>query len=730
MPDLSPPMPHLPKLLLIDGNSLLYRGFFATRALTTSAGQPTNALFALTNMVLTLLEKEKPSVVYCAWDHPAPTFRHEAFKEYKGTRQETPTDLVAQSALARELVTIFGIPAIETAGYEADDILGTLARQGKAAGYNVLIVTGDSDALQLVEENVQVMMPLKGVTDTKIYDVDAVKERYGLTPVQLTDYRALKGDSSDNIPGVPGIGEKTTTTLLQKYGTIEEILHKLDEVTPSKVQAAIVGNTEQMVQSKMLATILCDVPLPEVALGHGSEAPEFHVPDWGRVKAFFERMEFRSLLRRLPKEGATTATSLDDPNYNPFSESATGAVPKPPLEQVALEIHEVLTESEIQAMVAVLAKSENIGVSLHVGEGGILESPLYGIALSPSEGVVYYVCVATPSLSEPPKSDELGGLFDDAPVVTDPPKAAALSSPSSLSTLSSLCFGEHTKLTVHDAKAITAILTRSEIAPPCIAFDTELAAYLLMAGRRASFPLQEVAEDFAGRLVPPSVSSLDKKTRDSLSLEETYLREKERAIRGAEAVMAVRAVQEPRLAAENLLPILTQMELPVAEILAQMEHNGILVDAPTMQKISLEVAAQAAEREQEIYKLAGVTFQIGSTKQLQEVLYERLKLPATKKTKTGYSTDADTLEELSEKFPIVSQILHWRELTKLRSTYTDAMPLLIAADGRLHTSLNQTVAATGRLSSSNPSGARFALPLSPLPRGSCSPPTTHRSNCV
>jgi DNA polymerase-1 len=238
------------KLVLIDGNSLLYRGFFAMRALTTSAGQPTNAVFSFTMMLLTLLTEQKPDVILCAWDAPAKTFRHEAFKEYKGTRKATPIELVQQGPLAREMVAAFNIPTVETPGFEADDAIGTLAKKGLELGYEVLIVTGDLDALQLVEPGVRVMTTVKGVTDTVIYDEAAVEKRYGLRPNQLADYRALKGDTSDNIPGVPGVGEKTATQLLQKYENVENLMHHMDEITPAKLQAALVGGTDQMELSK------------------------------------------------------------------------------------------------------------------------------------------------------------------------------------------------------------------------------------------------------------------------------------------------------------------------------------------------------------------------------------------------------------------------------------------------------------------------------------------------
>ena len=261
------------KLVLIDGNSLLYRGFFAMRSLTTSSGQPTNAVFSFTMMLLTLLSEQQPDVIIAAWDTSKPTFRHVAFSDYKGQRSAPPPELREQGPIAREMVIAFNIPMIEAPGFEADDIIGTLARRGRGQGYEVLIVTGDLDALQLVEPGVRVMTTVKGVTDTVIYDDDAVLKRYGLRPDQLADYRGLKGDTSDNIPGVPGVGDKTASQLLQQYGTTENLVEHIGEIKQGKLQASLEASREQIVLSKRLATIVRDVPLPGIDIPALDAAP-------------------------------------------------------------------------------------------------------------------------------------------------------------------------------------------------------------------------------------------------------------------------------------------------------------------------------------------------------------------------------------------------------------------------------------------------------------------------
>ena len=389
-------------LVLLDGNSLLYRGFFAMRALTTSAGQPTNAIYAFTNMLLSLTEQHKPTLMFCAWDRPEPTFRHLKFDGYKGTRQETPDDLRAQGPLARELCQVFGVPPLEAAGFEADDIIGTLARRGRDAGYDVLIVTGDLDALQLVEPGVRVVTTVKGVTDTVIYDEAAVDARYGLKPNQLADYRALKGDPSDNIPGVAGIGEKTAIKLLQLFGTVDNLLHKMDEVTPGTLQAKLVGGTESMLMSRELAIIERNVPLEEVEFPAPDVCPPY-VPDWEKVRGFFEKLEFRTLLKRLPGTASNSPIIGGQGVIAEVSEPYVGEA-RPDARKVELTVLETAPEKPVGP----------VAVSLHTSEGDALECVLYGVALCAEEGTAHYVALNYPPAPEnAPLPPGLGGLFDD-----------------------------------------------------------------------------------------------------------------------------------------------------------------------------------------------------------------------------------------------------------------------------------------------------------------------------
>lgn len=672
------------------------------RALSNSKGEPTNALFGFTQMLLAVVEKHKPDLMFCAWDTHEPTFRHIAFDAYKGTRQETPSELIQQGPYARRLADVFRAISLEAPGFEADDIIGTLATQGTALGYEVLIVTGDSDMLQLVKPGVKVLTTIKGITDTVLYDEAAVEARYSLKPAQLTDYRALKGDASDNIPGVPGIGEKTATALLQQFGTVEELESRLSEVTPARIQEKIRENREKMRLSKHLAIIRRDIPLSEkAALVAIDECPPYS-PDYPAIRALFDELEFRTLARRLeskPTASKVTESALDSPAYDPFAESSVA------LAEVSLTVTVLQSEQELAQLLAAAKASGKVGVRLHTDEAVALDATLLGVAIATGIGQVFY-CPVTPALAS---EGELGGLFLTASL----PQPRAPSGHSPFSSFVGAKGGEPERWggweqvltdptiskSTYDARTDLTILERHGITLQGLGFDAELAAYLLFAGQRATYPLRDIAQNLAGRELP---AALEKKERASLSPDALHAREQAYTVAAAEALVALREALEPRLEKDHLAGLLRELELPLVPILATLERTGLLLDTALLAKIAAEMGEKVAGLEAEIHQLAGMSFMVSSPKQLADVLFEKLKLPSGKKTKTGYSTDADVLEPLALDYPIVAHVLQYRELAKLKSTYADALPALVRSDGRVHTSLNQTVAATGRLSSSSP----------------------------
>lgn len=644
----------MPKAVILDGNSLLYRGFFAMRALSTSDHVPTNAVYSFVLMILTILEREKPDLIFSPFDLPSPTFRHVEYVKYKSNRKAAPDDLQPQKPLAREVCAAFNIPVVEVEGFEADDVCGTLAEKLKADGFDVTIVTGDSDVLQLVDDSqgpVRVMITVKGVTDTILYDEAAVLARYGLTAAQIPDYKGLKGDSSDNLPGVPGIGEKGASRLLAQYGTVEALLDHLEEL-PEKNRAVLQENREIALLCKRLATIIRDVPLPAGL----SFTPDYQKvgPDYAAVRALFERLEFRTLLKRLPTGiplPAAPSPSLTGSLFDiQYPEPAPVAVARP---RTGHTVNLVSTGLEQEAALKQLRSTgDPVGIALQSSSvsGSLADSVLSGIALSDGN---HSYCLDW--------SDDTAAL------------AAFLSDPT-------------VPKSTYDVKTASGTLHIAGIELHGATFDPLLAAYLLNAGR-SGYPLADLVSDHL------KWSLLDDPVDPAAAL----------CDRAAAAALLAEPMRA-RLVTDRLEKLHDEIELPLALLLAKVELHGVTVDRALLAAASAAMSRSITALEADVADLAGSSFSIGSTKQLQEVLFEKLKLPSGKKTKTGYSTGAEVLEELNvQGYEIAGKVLAWRELSKLKSTYADSLPALInPRTGRVHTSLNQTVASTGRLSSSNP----------------------------
>ncbi len=631
------------KLLLIDGNSLLYRAFFALPPLTNAQGEMTNAVYGFTNMLFRLIEEERPDMIAVAFDRPEPTFRHEAFADYKATRPKTPDELASQIEIAREVLEAMHIPVCEAPGFEADDVIGTLASQAEAAGHQVLVVTGDLDELQLVSDRVSVMVTRRGISDTKVYDVEAVKERYGFGPERLPDFRALRGDPSDNIPGVPGIGEKTAAALIKRYSSLEEVLAHAEEVTPARIGAALETYADLARQAKDLSLIAREAPVT-------FDPDEFALrpPDREKLIALFRRLDFRTLAARIAQEAGEPAA------------------PAPPPD----EPRHISTIAEAKRLARALRGAKEL--ALHaVSEGGApLRSELLALALLAPEG----------------------------PVVLSPRPGARASLEKLLAPLKPLLESAEVEKVGHDLKRTGLLLSRRGIALRGFAFDTMLAAYLVNPGRRTK-DLDALAFEYLDASAEPG--------GDGAAPGQLTLGEPAPSAAAARALRHITALR-PRLT--ELLQnteqehLLHELEMPLIPVLLDMELTGIAVDTEVLSDLSAQLGARIRELETEIYALAGEEFTISSPKQLRRILFEKLGLPPdkTRRTKTGYSTDAEVLAGLSDH-EIVAKILEYREATKLKSTYLDALPKLVDPEtGRLHTSFNQAGTATGRLSSSDP----------------------------
>lgn len=586
--------------------------------LSTSDGRPTNALFSFTSMLFLLLEKEQPDSIVVAMDAPGKTFRHAEYSEYKGTRREMPPELQAQMPVARDLIAGLHIPVLEIVGYEADDIVGTLTCQAKDHGYQTLIVTGDLDSLQLVDETTSVMTNQRGVTETITYDPAKVEARYGFPPPLLPDYKALVGDTSDNIPGVPGIGEKSATILIQKYGTIEGMLEHFDEIE-EKFRKKMEPNKEQMVKSKWLATINCEAPIE-------FDFSEYHVTAEGleHTKSVLDSLEFKSHLRRLD---VIMAQYLEG-----------GDRTKKPVAEVTYERLDPRIEEPLDSY-------EDL-------EFWVGDAP-YAALIAPGSGQADIfeenrgdALVAVGTEVRRTSSEWLLRLFEANP-------AAAM---------------------LHDAKPF---FKASKATQTAVRFDSMLAAYVLQSGR-TSYALRDIAQAYLDYAAPDT----PEQQVAALYLLERPMRE--------------------RLQKEGQTRVLDEIENPLVPILAEMEETGIKVEKSFFEEFSKSLQVEIEKTQSLIFEMAGQEFLIASPKQLGEVLFDKLGLPGGKKTKTGYATGAEVLQLMAPAYPICSEILTWRELTKLKSTYSDSLPKMIALDGRIHTSYNQTVAATGRLSSNDP----------------------------
>lgn len=607
MPETAAP-PATGPLLLIDGHSLAYRAFFALPdSISTADGFPTNALYGLAAMMMKMLAEERPARVVVAWDAPGPTFRHEQEPTYKANRQTTPDLFREQSPHFRPMMEAFGFVNTELPGFEADDVIGTLAHRAAEDGAEpVVILTGDRDAFQLVGPRVSVMATGRGVTDTTVYTPAEVRERYGIGPELMTDFRGMVGDPSDNLPGVPGVGEKGASQLLQKYGSLDAILDAAWEQTPKR-REALTEHAANARKTRDLAIIRTDAPvdvdLADVPpLDYGTERMQ-------ALRDLFERFEFGSLVRRLEElvEGGSQGPSAPA--------EVTLAITTAPATPEDLPMR--------------LAGSERVALALS------------------DEG--WAVAGGGDEVAVGPRDERAGAAL-----------AAALAD---------------LPVTAHDAKA--AVRGTGDALRPV--HDTMVAAYLLEP-RRRGYPLDELAAD-AG-----------------LGAEGTD----DRAALDAVLVRELTARQEEGLRREGLEPLYREVELPLTRVLAAMEEAGVKLDVHRLGEIAARVRDRADELRDRIWELAGGEFVIDSPKQLGEVLFERLGLPTFRRGKTGWSTDRKVLQLLEGKHPIIELIGQYRELTKLDSTYLSALPELVDENGRLHTTLAQTVAETGRLSSNNP----------------------------
>jgi DNA polymerase-1 len=649
-----------PLLLLFDGNALVHRAFHALPPLTQpKTGELVNAVYGFASTLLKVFADFKPTHWAVAFDRPTPTFRHEMFEEYKAQRPATPEELKSQIKKVHQLVTAFHIPVFEIDGFEADDVLGTLSKQADEQGIETIIVTGDNDMLQAVLPRVKTLAPRRTFTDTILYDEQAVEQKYGIRPEQLADLKALAGDVSDNIPGLPGVGPKTAAKLLQQYGSLQGIYDHIEDITPGKLQNTLREYRAQAFRNKELSTIVKDVPikldLKTCQVSHY---------DRNEVARLFQELEFINLLPRLPH---LPAVQLWQAGMKTESSQPS-----------AVNCHMVNTETALEQLTGELEKAQGLAIEVETtGEKAML-ADLVGIAISPARGRAFYIPLGHQGLNQPPQ----------LPLT----RVAARLKP----ILENVSVGK----IAYNGKHVMAVLAGCGVKVRNLNFDPMLAAYLL--GDK-SLGLKALAFNKLGiEIVTPAELTGTGKKQSSLSLLEVS-RVADHACANVDVVWSLRERLETELRKQGLWQLFTEVEMALVPVLVAMEKDGILLDTDLLREMSRELGQQLLKLEKEIYGNVGHQFNINSPQQLGKVLFEELKLPQSRRTKTGYSTEASVMEALRGVHPVIEFILEYRQLSKLKSTYVDALPALINhKTGRVHTNFNQTGTATGRLSSSDP----------------------------
>jgi DNA polymerase-1 len=630
------------RLYLIDGSSYIYRAYFAIRHLSNSKGQATNAVYGFTNMLLKVIREHAPDHLAVVFDARGPSFRKEIYPEYKANRAAMPEDLVPQIPLIKDLVRAFNLPALELEGYEADDIIATLARKHAAEGMEVTIVSGDKDLMQVISERVRMLDTMKD----KVFGPQEVQERFGGPPDKVVEVQALAGDSSDNVLGVPGIGEKTAVKLISQFGTVEDLLARLDEVK-GKMKDKLQEFGDQALLSKRLVKLRDDLPL-----GVGYDALAIGEPDRDALTALFGELEFH----KLQQEFFADAGSRDD------------------------DYQAVMTEEALDQLMKRLEEASRISFDTETTSLDAMQADLVGISFAVQAGEAWYIPLGHRYLGAPQQLDRDRVLERLRPLLEDPGKSKI----------------------AQNAKYDLLVLRRAGIRVQGTDFDTMVASYLANPAAK-SHGMDNLAAELLGRRTIP-FSEVAGSGRNQISFAEVEV-EKAVAYAAEDADVTLQLAEKlaPMLNKSEQEKLFHEVEMPLVAILADMEWQGVRVDPQVLGNLSREMEEKLSALESEIHELAGCTFNIASPKQTGEVLFEKLGLARGKKTKTGWSTNVEVLQKLAEDHAIAARILEHRGISKLKGTYTDALPKLIHPEtGRIHTSFNQTVTATGRLSSSDP----------------------------
>ncbi|MDP6453747.1 MAG: DNA polymerase I [SAR202 cluster bacterium] len=671
IPTTLPMLEDKPLLLIMDGHALVHRAWHAIREPLNvrSTGEEVRAVFGFLNSFIKTISDRKPTHIIVTFDLPKPTFRHKAFNEYKAHRPPTPPELRGQFARIRQLMEAFGVPIFEQEGFEADDLIGTLCRQAEEQEIDTIVLTGDTDTLQLVSPYVRVLMSV-AVQKKSLYDEGAVRERYGgLGPESIAEIKALEGDTSDNIPGVPGIGRKTAIKLLSEFGSLEGIYENLEDVTPPRAKKSLTENREIAERALFLTTILRDAPVTLDV-----EASEFWKFDRSKVVDFLKELEFFSMVSRIPN--------------NTDGEQLSMAVDEPDFESAPVDYHIVDTEDALEELAVELSKPQGFSFDTETDSIDPMLAQLVGLSFSNSPQKAWYVPVGHNEGKQIPKERVLGSL---GPILTDPdiPKVA------------------------HNANYDMMVLENQGVTLQGLELDTMLAAH---ASGRKSVGLKALAlEMFHEEMMP--ITDLIGKGRKQITMAEVEI-EKAAPYAAADADFTERLRGElsRELEERDLRGLMDEVETPLVQVLVRMQRDGVDLDVDLLKRMSADLSGQLDDIQNNMYSVVGHEFNLNSSQQLSGVLFDELHLPPTKRTKTGHSTDAASLDGLKafldsgkaegvdpKSYEVLDSILEYRQLSKIKSTYVDALPGLVNPNtGRIHTRYNQVGSATGRVSSNDP----------------------------
>ncbi len=657
--------------VIVDAMAMAYRAYFAfiNRPLTTKSGEPTSAIYGFVTQLIKVLEDHKPDYIAVATDSKEKTFRHEKYKEYKATREEMPEDMIPQIGRIKQIVELMNIPLYIKPGYEADDIIGTAVKLAEKKGMESFAITPDKDYMQLVTQKVKIARPGRGSDEVIIYDVAKVKEAYGFEPKQMIDYLALVGDSSDNIPGVKGVGEKTATPLIQQFGSIENLYKKIDKVERESVKKKLLENKENAFLSKDLATIHCSVPME-----FDFDKAKFEKPDFDKLREVFVELEFKNLFTRLLKIYETD--KVEEIKEEELHDSNK-------FDKSKIKYKLVTSIKDANALAEKLKKEKIFAFDTETDSLDQFDLRIVGASFSSKAGEGYFVAI------DPGQKKK----FSDG--------KERLKVDDFVKIFKSILEDKKIKKVCQNGKYDIGVMRGLGIKVENFYFDTMVASYIIDADQKHG--MDDLSEKYLN-YKPISLKELLGQKIDPKKIYEVDADElSDYAAEDADITFQLYEVLEKEIKKEKLERIAYEVDFPLVRVLEEIEYEGIRIDKATLDKFSKELQKMIDSYTKKIYKSAGEEFNISSPKQLQVILYEKLGLTSGRKTKTGYSTDARALENLRGSHEIVDMILDYRQATKLKSTYTDSLPNLInPKTGRVHTDFNQTIAATGRLSSINP----------------------------